>query len=303
MANYYLDGTTLDNSTSVFTDAELTICAADGFYSDGTIVRELSGCSLLPAQICPSCLPPAEPCGGSLSASGNQGIYLLNIDTGGTAFDVGAIIVKFNPFSVPDGIKAIYDGVVYNKLSAYASGYHGSTNASGHTYVGTTGSDCGISGNTYVLNEYVYSDGSFNTSGNQQTVSIDSGDVSLTSSSPGTCTMVIPKPTPAPTQVSFEFVGPCSGTAFDIEVFCPALLFGYQSSNISEVNSTDACARDLIITYYNVPVRGSEGVPGLYDFVFSDQYGQNKLPGGFYKTSSGWIEVDFNGVVIDTGSC
>ena len=50
MALYYLDGSTLSDSTAVYTDVGLTICAADGFYADGTIVRELSSCLLLPAQ-------------------------------------------------------------------------------------------------------------------------------------------------------------------------------------------------------------------------------------------------------------
>jgi hypothetical protein len=34
---YYLNGPTLETATSVFTDADLTTCAPDGFYSDGVI--------------------------------------------------------------------------------------------------------------------------------------------------------------------------------------------------------------------------------------------------------------------------
>lgn len=55
MAVYYLDGTTLSDSTSVYTDAQMTTCAPDGFYSNGVIVRELSNCVLLPEQSCPDC--------------------------------------------------------------------------------------------------------------------------------------------------------------------------------------------------------------------------------------------------------
>ena len=40
MANFYIDGTTLSNSTAIFDDQGLTTCAAAGFYSDGIISRE-----------------------------------------------------------------------------------------------------------------------------------------------------------------------------------------------------------------------------------------------------------------------
>tara|TARA_B110000879_G_scaffold3941_1_gene5290 strand:- start:348 stop:521 length:174 start_codon:yes stop_codon:yes gene_type:complete len=55
MAVYYLDGTTLSNSTAVYADADLTICEADGFYSDGVTVRRQVNCVLLNEEVCPSC--------------------------------------------------------------------------------------------------------------------------------------------------------------------------------------------------------------------------------------------------------
>jgi hypothetical protein len=54
-STYYLNGPSLGSATAVFTNAALTVCADDGFYSDGVIVRELVGCVLLPQQTCPSC--------------------------------------------------------------------------------------------------------------------------------------------------------------------------------------------------------------------------------------------------------
>tara|TARA_R110002124_G_scaffold182898_2_gene350275 strand:- start:71 stop:529 length:459 start_codon:yes stop_codon:yes gene_type:complete len=61
MAVYYLDGTTLSNSTAIYADVELTICESDGFYSDGVIVRRLVNCVLLNVQSCPSCPDPNPP--------------------------------------------------------------------------------------------------------------------------------------------------------------------------------------------------------------------------------------------------
>ena len=113
MATYYLDGTTLTNSTSAFTDIGLTTCATDGFYSDGVISRELVNCSFLPGVTCVTC---AQPCDGTISASENQGCFILDIDLGGTNSDVGAAIITFNPASIPDGIIVTYNSQNYNKL-------------------------------------------------------------------------------------------------------------------------------------------------------------------------------------------
>lgn len=55
MAAFYIDGTTLSDSTAVYTDAALSICAPDGFYSDGVVVRELRECQLLDEAPCGNC--------------------------------------------------------------------------------------------------------------------------------------------------------------------------------------------------------------------------------------------------------
>lgn len=57
--NYYLNGPTLATSTAVFTDAALTVCAPDGYYSDGSITRLLASCKLLASQDCPNCIENA----------------------------------------------------------------------------------------------------------------------------------------------------------------------------------------------------------------------------------------------------
>ena len=54
-STYYLNAPSLGSATAVFLNAALTVCAPNGFYSDGVIVREQVGCVLLPQQTCPSC--------------------------------------------------------------------------------------------------------------------------------------------------------------------------------------------------------------------------------------------------------
>lgn len=56
-ATFYLNGPSLASATAVYTDAALTTLAANGYYSDGTIVRQQSSGSLLPQSTCPSCSP------------------------------------------------------------------------------------------------------------------------------------------------------------------------------------------------------------------------------------------------------
>jgi hypothetical protein len=55
-SSYYINAPTLELATAIYEDEDLTICATNGLYSDGTITREQVACVLLPPQICPSCV-------------------------------------------------------------------------------------------------------------------------------------------------------------------------------------------------------------------------------------------------------
>jgi hypothetical protein len=310
-ATYYLNGPSLGSSTTIYLNSTLTTVAPNGFYSDGVTSREQVSGILLPAVTCGSC---GTPCGESIVGSGNQGIYLLNLDAGSTVSDVGAIIVRFDPFSFPDGIRATYNGNVYNRLSSPVDGAHSSSNPLGFTIVGdsdstgTCSSSWYPSGGNVVLDEFLYSGSSFSPTGETQTITIASGDLSLNTLSPGNCILVIPKVSASPNIVNFEIIGPCGGTAFDISIACPALLTGF-SSSVVDSTLEDVCALSQTVTYYNASLANTPGIVGLYDFVFSDAYGASLLEAGFYKATGSieggndWFEVDTNGVVIDMGLC
>ncbi len=68
----FLNGPTLSSATAVFIDDALTTCAPDGFYSDGSVVREQVDCVLLPPVICPSC---TTPCNTNIVGEGAEGTY------------------------------------------------------------------------------------------------------------------------------------------------------------------------------------------------------------------------------------
>ena len=295
-STYYLNGPSLGSATAVFTNAALTVCAPDGFYSDGVIVRGQVGCVLLPQQTCPSC---ATPCGGTINANGAQGIYYLNVDLGSA---IGAVVVEFDPISVPDGISALFNSVVYNGLSSPSFGWLQGT-AGLPTYIGSVSGDCGIVANSpYTLNEFEYAVSSFSPLGTTTSVSVAAGQMQLTASGPGNCVMVIPKTAASPSILDLTFIGPCTGTVFNISVSCPAPLSSFTSTTVN-VSSEAACGDTIDQTYYVAHVNGSAGTLGLYDLVFSEPNGQFKLAAGYYKTSTTWYQVDANGVVILIGSC
>jgi len=306
MAIYYLNGTTLSNSTVVYDDAALTIVSADGFYADGSgISREQVSGILGPIQECPECL---TPCGSTFNPASGAGVYELNVDLGAAR---GAVIIKFTPFSVPDGIKATYRGVFYNKFSSPIDGYHGGQPYGAYTYLGNDvpqppDSCLPTAGTTYSdLTKYKYEDGvGYVDTGLTTSVTPQAGEISLTSgAAPGVCVMVIPKISITPSNIKLDIIGVCVGTGFNIEVECPVFLTGFDSSLVG-VDSASACGFALDQTYYNAPVSGTAGNPAINDWVFSDEYGSNVLSQGFYKiNATEYIEVDVNGVVINRANC
>ena len=299
-STYYLDAPSLSAATVVYSDVALTVIAADGKYSDGSIVREQVSRVLLPAVICPAC---SIPCGGTINVSGLQGIYYLNIDLG---TDLGAVVINFDPASIPDGILAVYDSTIYNGLSSPSYGWLQGT-AGLATYIGNSGSDCGIVANSpYTLNEFEYNGSSFVSLGTTTSVSILSGQTQLTATAPGDTVMVIPKTLVSPSSLNLTFIGPCTGTVFGISVSCPAALPSFASSTVN-VDSATACADAIDQTYYVAYVNGGAGVLGIYDLVFSDANGEFKLDAGYYKTTAAgandWFQVDANGVIVAFGNC
>jgi len=301
---FFLDAVDLATATSVYLDLSLTLIAPDGFYGDGTITREQSSGILLTAEACATC---GTPCGTAISESGGQGIYQVNLDTG--TIDTGAIVIRFDPQSVPDGFRATYDGVVYNKLSSPVDGLHESSTPGHFTVVGNTGSDCGLAGNTTnlpSLTEYLYNGTSFVATGNTQSVTLFPGDISL-GASPGFCVIVIPKPTGTPNNVFLEMLGPCGGTGWDFEAYCPVALPSF-SSSIEYESSFISCYAPLTQTYYFAKVHTAiDNFVGLYDYVFSDVNGEFPLVNGFYLTNNvatpnQVIEVN-NGIIVAITSC
>ena len=308
-AQYYVDGTTLSNSTAVYMDSGLTVCAPTGYYSDGIISRYLnvtsSGCFLDAPADCPSC---AEPCGGTINASGGTGLYRVTLDVGGTASDVGAIIVSMDPSSVPDGIKVDFGTQSYNigvrERSAISVG-GGTSNSVGYaagsagnfTFIGVDGG-CGIDEipGTYDLDVFNYINGGFQNSGTTESVTITNADLVLnkkefgTSITPGNIVVVVPKPNTSPNIITISIIGPCDGTAWSGAASCPVLLDAFSSQLVPLSTSTEACSLPENDSLYCVStaLRASTMNPDVRDQVFQDPYGNVRATDGWrtYTTSN-----------------
>lgn len=285
---YYLNGSSLSNSTAIYLNSAMTIYAPDGWYSDGGVTRQLVSGVLQPLQLCPSC---GVECGGTVGAGGGQGVYIMNINTGTLPTDVGAIIVRFNPLTVPDGIKAVFDGVTYNEVSSEDIGWLGGVPSGLPIFLGsaTTQTGCpsgSIIGGPFALPTYAWNGTSFDPTGITENVTVLTSQDRSTSPIPGMCTLVIPKPTPSPAFIQVTCYGVCASTIFNVSVECPALLRKFKGSTVVADPPSGVCELPTNQNYYVANVNGTYPYLGLYDWVFSDPYGISVLPDGYYKTNN-----------------
>ena len=304
LGNYYIDGPTLATATAVYTDINLTICAADGYYSDGVNVRYQLACVLQANLPCPTCV---VPCTTAISATGDTGIYQLTYSTG---VDLGAMLIYFRPQSIPDGIRVIYDSVTYNEVTSPQFGYLASATVGNYVVLGNSASDCTpsiattLNGGGYTnLDEYTFNPTTlaFDLVGNAGTVTGTGTDVNLTAGPPDYCTLVIPRPNQNATTCLVEIVGFCT-TAWDVEINCPAPLtstpLGVEGVNCSETPNI----------FYAAPNKnGTAGEPAIREFAFIDSNGVTKLADGTYTinppSAQKQMTVDANGVITNLVNC
>ncbi len=321
-ATYYIDGTDFATSTSVYTDIGLTTCAPDGYYRFGNVVRQQVGCVLLAQQACTSC---PIPCGNPISANGGTGLYKMDIEVGA---DIGAIIAVFNPFSVPDGIRAIYDSVEYNKLvravgdSSLGNGGTADandaglaeSNVGGFTIIGSDSNCFGPSTTDYDVFEY--NGTSFSSTGSQESVTISAGNIAqnLDKIVPDYAVLVIPKTNINPSSIDIEVLGPCSGTAWDLSVTCPTDLSpGFSTNTTAQTAALDACGAATDSTLY--AIGSGQGItsgqltnpvtttPGLRDLVYTDPNGATAAADGWYQDGSGGAIRVEDGIVAELNNC
>jgi hypothetical protein len=301
---YYLDAPTLAQATAVYTNAALSICAANGVYSDGSITRVQTGCVLGPAKFCPSCGSGCDSSFGELKVA--PGVFKTTVDLGNDPGDIGAVIIRFNNVSTnPNGIKAIYDGITYNSFSSPIYGYM-TAPADLPVYIGDEDGDCGITSASFILDNNGWDGTDYIYDGTTSVVSVLPTQTNLTVNPPGTCVMVIPKVNLNPSSLDIIVESPC-GTAFGFYVTCPTVLFPTYTSQVRPT-ADSVCQYPDDLIYYNCPVNGNGVTLGLFDWVFIDPNGESVVGDGYYHAPTmlpgpyNWFLVQ-NGIIIQMGEC
>jgi len=275
------------------------LTAPDGYYSDSIVVRrQVGGVLTSSTPACPDC---AFPCGQGVNASGDQGIYDITFSVG---TNIGATIIYVDVGTIPDGIKVSYDSANYNELASENFGYLASNNINNFTYVGVTADDCSIGttldgGGYSGLQQYTWNSAtsSFDNVGSSGAVTGTSGDVDLTATAPGWCTVYFPKTAATPETGVVQVFGPCTSTGWNVEINCPVALTGVPGR-----------VGDLPNRYFNVPNRGgTAGDPQLHEFLCLDENGVNRAPADTYVVEVGGerkkLVVDANGVITLVSVC
>jgi len=302
---YFLDGTSLIDSTGVYVNSTLTIPADDGYYSDGVNIRQQIGGVLLPAQPCPSCGLPCTVDGSLLG--GDEGEYRMTIDTGSLPGNTGAIVIRFRVGQAPDGMIVNYDGNVYNEFSSPYFGYLAGA-PGGPTYLGQTGITCSPNPlvGPHTLNVFNWDGTTFIPSGTTNTINTLSSELALTPSAPDDPTLwsvlVVPKPSLIPSTIDITIYAPCDNTSFLFSVTCAGKIKKINASAVYSEPKEDFCDAPLTNNLYPVRVTGIAPYVDLYDWIFLDENGQTKAPDGYYRTNNLVAPNDtihvVNGVIV-----
>ena len=309
---YYLNGPDLASSTAIFADDEMNVCAPNGLYSNGIIVRELLNCVLLPAQPCPQC---ALPCGNVAGESQDINGTFLGQISGGP--NTGAVVIySIVGNLIPDGVLVTYNGQTYNQL----------------TYIGNTGGPVGLNtplgqptyygspnntpGSTTSLPIYtIQTDGTYILSGNSQPITVTANQLDLRGGGTRVYTQVIPKNSTSVSVLNVDFYAPILGTFFSFQTDCPIQLDSFLGSGIQ---ADDTCAAATINYYFaqnatttaTFPITFTPetlATPGIGNYVFLDDGGgtaiNNTATSQFViLADSTYIEIQY-GIVIATGTC
>ena len=306
---YYLDSSSFSTATGIYTNATLTTQAVDGWYSDGVVLREQVSGVLQPSAICGLC---SVEC-GSPAINGTalkKGKYKANFDLG---VATGAVIVKYTPNMIPNGIRATYNGTNYNKLTSPVYGkLQSSVPSNNFTVCGGTSSSCTgiISTSTFLKYEYNDATSVWDYQNSSESITIGAGDLELQPLSAGQCIMVIPKPAASPDTLTINIAAVCGPADFSLAVDCPAAIPATLTSALSVTGGAgvapNACGLPTGSTnHYFVHADGTTGgAPQLHSYVFTDANGATAAADGWisYSVGPSWWQIQ-DGIIISTGAC
>jgi len=109
MATYYIDTNDFATATSIWTNSNLTVKAANGFYQKDGVYRQMSGGELLPVANCPECFFSfgsslvQSTSSSACSSTITQTYYFDNVDggVGETEPEIGDLVFSDSEGTTP----------------------------------------------------------------------------------------------------------------------------------------------------------------------------------------------------------
>jgi hypothetical protein len=300
MASFYIDSTSFDSATAVYTTSALTTKATDGVYAVCGYYRTQQSGVLLPGIFrCDAAC--ASPCGTNVEPTDNQkGWYEGHYDTGSA---VGAIKVTMtNASSSPVAFIVELGGDAYPDPSVPRRQPRASDAPGAELKRWTcTANPCNPDTTAISMTVYQKSGaGWFNTTGSI-TEYID--DISVPEAL-YTYWMYIPKVTNQYSIIDYAVLQPCT-TNYDVTltIDCPVLLPSFNAAGPFDTSEAALVATTYPIQVYHGVANGTPGTVDDYDFMFKDPYSSEFLDNKFYKLQSGFpagtpvIQIS-NGLII-----
>lgn len=296
---YFGNGVSLLDANSLYLDSGLTICAPDGWYSDGTIVRQQIGCVLLPPDNC-SC---GTPC-STISIS-SRDFSDAEFDIPFSSTSTGAVVIRIQPqlpYAIPLGFMGKYNGNFYNAGTGAVNGYMRGTPTNQPTFFGNSVyiNDCDLDApRSLTANNVLWNGTDWVNTGTLTAYTNPTQNV-IISAAETEVVLVIPKTTATPSNYSLVIQVFC-GAGFDVSMSCPAALPSFMSGNVVS-SPVGNCSNVMNNTFYYAPFSGGLGQLALNNFVFQDPNGEYPLSDGYYRTTllaspNDYIHV-VNGVIV-----
>lgn len=306
MPTFYIDTTTFETATAVYTTSALTTKASNGVYASCGYWRRQTAGVLEPGiyrcdAVC------AARCGTTpLSTPDQKGWFKGHYDTGAT---LGAIRVEMRNTSTSPvaficelGSEAYPDPNVRRKANkSYAAGYTEKV----YTY---SVDPCNPEGTVISsISVFQRNSGAWDNTGITTTEYITSG-----TNIAGTPTLImyIPKTSNQYTLLDYAIVQPCAtGYTSTLRAECPVLLPSFSASQAFSLKAGACAASTYPIQLYQGHVNGTAGTTwGLYDWVFKDPYSSELADDGWYRLPSGLpgpnvVMSVANGLVLSIATC
>jgi len=170
----------------------------------------------------------AIPCDEAVAFTGNQGIFIFDINIGS---ELGNVNLNYDAFGVPDRFQIEYDGVIVADSLYVGNSLTGNPPDLGGGFVGNTYNN---------VPEFLWDGTQFVANGNTQNLTIQQSDVAPFGSTAGSGTISFQKVSSAPTVMTVRIFAPLGGTAWTMDTECPTVVGIGCSENLSFASDDQA---------------------------------------------------------------